>query len=322
MNIFITNYLSEPNESIVTLSAHYDLPMAKQNIAHFAKPMLPSVSPKDRAFNYGDGCFTTMYAKDARVFLFNQHIQRLARDAELISIELCVEALTQWLVLALGQLLAQTYQACAIKVVISRGEGGRGYDIPQAPSPLVLVSILPILDIKLLENQGEYYRFCVKPAVMQLSSQALLGGMKHLNRLDQILAKRELQQANCDDLLLSDQSGNLIEATAANIFFRVNQIWYTPEISSSGVSGVMRSAILEFMNKNGLVCKVKACLVTELSNADAVFLCNAIRFVIPVSHIQINKQTYDYNVSSPAKLRHDVYKWISFAHSLNLKGGE
>jgi 4-amino-4-deoxychorismate lyase len=216
-------------------------------------------------------------------------------------------------------MITKYHTAYAVKVVVSRGVGGRGYELPQHPSTSVVVSIFESNAIDSRKVQNDDYHYSVKRANMSLSSQPLLAGIKHLNRLEQVLAKRELMQYECDDLILCDQKGLIIEATAANIFYQKDGVWFTPEIINCGVRGVMRNAILTFFENEGLSYEIKQSPFTELLNADTIFLCNAIKFIIPVSIISVNHKTYRFDISHASTLAGSLYDWVSMQQSVRLE---
>jgi 4-amino-4-deoxychorismate lyase len=320
MNIVIASYLPESSHSIRTLNAKKDLSLAQQNLSPFTFTTEPEISIIDRAFNYGDGCFTTMYGEPSTVFLFEKHFQRLSRDCKKIDIDVCIDTLRQWVVLGLRNLLIKVSGAYAVKILVSRGIGTRGYDLPSNAISQVVVSIFPVTAVDSHGLVPDGYSFAVRQANMRLSSQLLLAGIKHLNRLEQVLAKRELQQSDCDDLLLCDQTGRLIEATAANIFYRKEGVWYTPDITNCGVSGIMRNAILAFMQNEGIHYQIKISLFSDLLDADAIFLSNAIKFVVPVSALLVSNKSYHYDVSIASVLRADLYEWMSIKDAYQYEG--
>lgn len=319
MNIFIASYLSETEQVVASSNAKADLLRAKSDIHAFHANGDSGISVKDRSMNYGDGCFTTIYAQENSVYLLPAHLQRLLRDCHKLGIEICTETIYQWLILGLNTMVTKSRNAFAIKILVSRGIGGRGYELPQSPNTQIVVTLFPVASLSLNDLNNEEYRFVVRQANMRLSSQALLAGIKHLNRLEQILAKRELQNSMVEDLLLCDQTGKLIEATASNIFYRKDGIWYTPDMGNSGVNGVMRDAILSFMQKEGLQHHIKIALFNDLFDAEAIFLCNAIRFIIPVSAIATGHKQYQYDVSSPRELLVNLYDYLSVHHVEKLK---
>jgi|GEM_PF-101321 4-amino-4-deoxychorismate lyase len=319
MNIVIANYLSESQFSIRALDAKQDLLAAQLDIGKFCvaadQALFTKVCLQDRAFNYGDGCFTTIYGESTQVFLLNEHLQRLARDCHKLSIGLCLNTLQAWLLLALKCMITKSHAAYAVKILVSRGVGGRGYELPTQLNTSVVVSISPC-QVSKPPGIQRGYEYTIKQANMTLSSQTLLAGIKHNNRLEQVLAKRELQQYDCNDLVLCDNTGILIEATAANIFYQKDGVWFTPQIMHCGVSGVMRDTVIAFFQSVGVRCEINASPFSELLNADAVFLCNAIKFIIPVSAIVLNDKEHPFTLWEVSALAFDLREWIGKHHKV------
>lgn len=313
INIFIASFLSESAPKHFSTVASRDSGIAKDKVSFSdsvgAKNL--GVSVLDRAVNYGDGCFTSIYCENGKVFILDQHLLRLEHDAHKLGIKFCTETLRHWLIKACESLLLDhKVPAIAIKILVSRGSGGRGYEPPIVPVPQIVISFYPTKKLNVYPHITNIYKYRVEIASMALSTQPLLAGIKHLNRLEQVFAKQELQTKKCDDLLLCDQNGNLIEATAANVFYLRNQTWITPEINNCGVSGVMRKCILEYFQIHKIPYEIRKTGIQDILDAESVFLCNAIKFVIPVASIETKGKTVNYNVSLGFQTLAAVYAWL------------
>jgi 4-amino-4-deoxychorismate lyase len=120
----------------------------------------------------------------------------------------------------------------------------------------------------------------------RLPVQPALAGIKHLNRLDQVMARREWSDDTVFDGLLMDATGALIESTVCNLFIRSGDQWLTPDLSRCGVAGVMRAWLLaEGLPALGYDPDVRDISLTQLLNAEAVFLCNSVRGIVPVTRL-------------------------------------
>lgn len=239
------------------------------------------LSLADRATQYGDGCFSTISVKQNQLELLNTHIQRLKHDCNALGIKF-----EQWL--ALEQTLKAEASAISegvLKVLISRGEGGRGYSPSGAMRAKAIISQHPW---PLHYTQWQQHGIVVGLAKLALSQQAALAGIKHLNRLEQVLIKQELVQTKRDDLLVCDNQGYLIEASAANLFWLHNKKWFTPLLDKAGVCGVMRGHILHFMQKNSQPVEQISARPDALREAEAVFICNALMKLVPVKQLVLN----------------------------------
>ena len=315
MNIVIVSYLPNAHHNIRSSDAKGDLTHAIKNLSEFViddqQPLITKDDLRDRALHYGDGCFTSMYGDNQGLFLFNEHLQRLARDCKKLSLDVCTDTIKAWTLLSTAYLLAGYEDTYAMKIIVSRGVGGRGYDLPENAQTSIMISLFECdFALDALAPTGEYC-FAVQQASMTLSSQPLLAGTKHLNRLEQVLAKRELAQYDCQDLVLCDASGFIIEATAANIFYLKDEVWFTPSVAASGVDGIMREAVLQYFSQQGIKCQICESPFSALANADAIFLCNAIKFVVPVSAVILNDKVYNKQMIQTLAIASNVYKWLS-----------
>lgn len=238
------------------------------------------VSIKDRALNYGDGFFSTMRCVHHTIELLDRHILRLRSDAMRLGFQI-----DNWDELV-EQLEATAHQGPAtsvIKVLISRGEGGRGYSSQTALSPTAIITqnVLP-------ENSSN---FKLSIAAGYLAEQPLLAGIKHLNRLEQILFKQQADELAVDDVLCLDIHQHIIETSSANIFWFKEGHWFTPKLTRCGVNGVYRQFLLDLFAEFNIVCGIGEYPLHDIVAADSVFICNAVRGLIPVSELQLPMRT-------------------------------
>ncbi|WP_052284453.1 aminodeoxychorismate lyase [Kluyvera genomosp. 1] len=234
-----------------------------------------TLAVNDRATQFGDGSFTTARIVEGRVQLLNAHIERLQQACERLSIRF-----SDWSVLAQEMSTLAVKQANGVlKVIISRGPGGRGYSGRTCDSPTRILSTFAA--------PAHYTQWKQRGVNLALSPVTLgrnpyLAGIKHLNRLEQVLIRSHLEQTDADEALVLDSDGWLTECCAANLFWRCGQNVYTPRLDSAGVSGIMRQFILTSLARSPYrVVEVNARL-TEISQADEVLICNALMPVVPV----------------------------------------
>jgi 4-amino-4-deoxychorismate lyase len=222
----------------------------------------------DRSFQYGDGLFTTIRVKGGKAMLWDLHLQRLVSGAKALLIHS----------FDTDELAAQVQQAISapdqvIKVLISRGQAGRGYSPQGIESPCCYISTAALPDYTTWQRQG--IRLGV--AGFKLAQQPALAGVKHNNRLEQVLIKAELAQSGVDELVVLDQSDAVIEVSAANLMFCKNGQWYTPVLDQTGVKGVMRQHLMAQLS----VTEGRYRLA-DLQQAEALLTCNALMGVVPV----------------------------------------
>ena len=226
----------------------------------------PTVS--DRSFQYGDGIFTTILVDDSRLMLWDFHWQRLAHSLQ----RLQMPALDEHSVKMQAE-QAITAKAQVIKVLVSRGQGGRGYSPAGFSQPLVYVTSSALPDYQQQRQHG--IRLGV--AELKLSMQPLLAGIKHTSRLETVLLKAEAEHSGFDDLLVCDQQGFITELCAANVFFKIKGRWCTPRLDQAGVAGIMRQWLLQqFDVQQG------SYPLSALEDATAIFASNALMGVVPV----------------------------------------
>jgi len=170
---------------------------------------------------------------------------------------------------------AITQAAQVVKVLISRGTGGRGYSCEGMMTPCIYVSSSVMPDYQKAQQQG----IRLGLATLQLAVQPLLAGLKHNNRLEQVLLKQELAIRPFDELLVLDQLGFVTEVSAANVLFFRAEHWYTPELKRAGVAGVMRKNIMQ----QTPITEVDWTL-DELQSVEAIAICNALMGIVPVKH--------------------------------------
>ncbi|MCY7294060.1 aminodeoxychorismate lyase [Alteromonas sp. a30] len=246
----------------------------------------------NRAVSYGDGCFTTAVWQDNTLQLKKEHLARLQQGCDQLHIVgFAPTTLESYLD---EHVIPQLTHDCVIKILVSIAAGGRGYQRPESPNIDVYITQHPMpKHYQMWQQQG------VKLGVssMPLAKQPKLAGIKHLNRLEQVLVKNQCL-GNVDDLIVLDSDGMMVEVSSANIFWRFGQQWYTPELYYCGVAGVVRGKILETQQRTLPVSVVRA-KPSVLLRADEVFICNSVMGLVPVNKICLNEQqSIDFDMVS------------------------
>lgn len=228
------------------------------------------IGPHDRAFNYGDGLFETLRIHGGRPVWWEAHWERLQHGAHVLGIATPDQ---DAVLAACAPLLAQSGDG-VLKLLLSRGAGGRGYALPEPAQPQLIVSrhALPAA----APEAGLHVRWCS----LRLAIQPLLAGLKHCNRLEQVLARAECDDPAIQEGLLCDAEGAATSAIAGNLFVLHGERWLTPLIDRAGVDGVCRQWLL--MHGIGHECRLSREMVDQ---ADAVFLCNSVRGILPVARL-------------------------------------
>lgn len=231
---------------------------------------LPSahVPTSDRGLAYGDGLFETLAVRGGRVLALGRHLDRLTRDAARLGLALPARHLFE---ADVAQVTAAAPDAAVIKIVVTRGDGGRGYRPPPTVPARRIVSLHAWPELPVDAAPLTVF-LCRHP----LSGNPITAGIKHLNRLDQVLASAEWPDAACFEGLMSDAAGRLVEGTRTNLFLVHGRRLITPQLATAGVAGIVREALLEHAPAVGCVVEERAVTVAEVTRADELFLTNSI----------------------------------------------
>lgn len=263
------------------------------------------VSPLDRGFAYGDGVFETCKILQGKIPLWHLHKERLLKSCEKLLIPVAIDLVEAQLASLIASLAATDSANAVVKITVTRGQGGRGYRIPDATLPTIVIGVFPAANYpQSYFSDGVTVRICNQ----RLSCNPSLAGLKHLNRLEQILARSEWQDDAIAEGVLLDTHGNVIETVFSNIFLIKNGELFTPDLSEAGVAGVMRRFIIETLAPQAsLNVHVKHLTITDLLTADAVFLCNSIYGIWPVQQI-LGEQTQVFNTHVLTVKLHNLLK--------------
>ena len=237
----------------------------------------------DRGTAYGHGLFETMLFSAAVVPLWQRHSSRLVADAPVLGLSISQISLDDNLAKFIDLLERQAQSSGIIKLTVTAGSGGRGYASPANLAPQIICQFSPLPD-KLEQPRRE--GVVITQCQYSLPANPVLAGIKHLNRLDQVLARSEWADEYADGLMYS-QEGMLIETTCANIFIKTaSDGWITPKLDQAGVRGVMRGLLLqELFAKTGLPVSEGEISRQQLATASELFICSSIRGLLPVTAI-------------------------------------
>ncbi|WP_024684433.1 aminodeoxychorismate lyase [Pseudomonas syringae] len=233
-----------------------------------------ALSLKDRGLAYGDGLFETIAVKAGQPLLLERHLQRLESGCAHLSI-----ATDHALIRAEMTRFAAELGDGVMKLILTRGDSQRGYaPAPNAQSRRILQGGPAPAYPGAHAEQGVRLFACQT----RLAEQPLLAGLKHLNRLEQVLARSEWSDSEHAEGLMRDMSGRLIEGVYSNLFLVSQGRLLTADLSRCGVAGVMRAELLDQVPKLGLAVDIRDLHMSDLESADEVFLCNSVYGVWPV----------------------------------------
>ena len=232
----------------------------------------------DRGLLYGDGLFETIAVRAQAPCLWSAHLARLKRGAERLGIP-CPDP---ELLRAEADALLIGVDAGVLRITLTRGQGGRGYRPPPRPEPtriLALYSTTP--DYGRWREQGANLTLC--RAV--LGTNPLLAGIKHLNRLEQILARAEWDDPEIIDGVMTDSQGQVICGTMSNLFLCGDNGIETPAVDRCGVAGTVRALVLRQAAVLGIPASEADVPLTALARARGLFLTNALLGPVPVARV-------------------------------------
>ncbi len=238
------------------------------------------VDTEDRGLHYGDGLFETILLTNGKLQYWDEHYFRLQQSSQYLKIK-CPDK--RWFEQKLIPFF-KLKKSLVVKIMITRGSGGRG---------------LKWLD-KLQENIYIFhYDFQLSSVIQQvkmytseitLPKYKLLAGLKHLNRLDYVLATEALSHKNeFHDALLLDTKGRVIETIINNIFFVIEGQLCTPKLNESGVRGILRGLVIKQMKAEGKKVKIAKFNLKALKTASEIFICNSVQGIRPVIVLDTTK---------------------------------
>lgn len=210
--------------------------------------------------------------------LWPRHWRRLTTDLQRLSIPAPTAELHVFLLDC-----CRGVEGGLLKLIVTRGEGGRGYLPSETAEPVIIVSLHP-----LPYYETDYSRAGISIGIssLRLGHSSLLAGMKHLNRLEQVLVRQHLQVAGYLEGIVLDQDDLVVEAAFSNICIVADNVLKTPLLDNAGVAGVMRGWILENAATQGLSAVECPLTLAEVLRADEVFLCNSVNGLWPVTAIE------------------------------------
>ncbi len=250
-------------------------PLPKYLVNGESKAVIPV---SDRGLQYGDGLFETIEVIDSRPVFLDAHLQRLDSGCQ----RLQIPSPDKKVLLAEVRQLCANQKTAVLKIILSRGSGGRGYLPPEALNPSRIISLHPKPDYP-----DHFYESGVNTRVCQtrLGINPLLAGIKHLNRLEQVMARLEWHDQAINEGIMLDIENHVVEGVMTNVFLVKNSVITTPVIHGAGVKGIVRQIVILLAEKQGIKLTEEKITLDELLNSDEIFLTNSIVGIWPVKTI-------------------------------------
>lgn len=229
----------------------------------------------DRGLAYGHGVFETLPLIAGEPRLWQAHMARLERGCERLGIPF--DGVESAFAADLKQIAGG--ERAILKLMVTCGSGGRGYLPPEAVSVRRIVQCLPWPDYpSTLAEEG----ICAHLCFTRLALNPYLAGLKHLNRLEQVLARREWRNPDIREGIVQSLGGYVVEGTMSNLFWVSRGQVYTPDLSECGVEGVMRNHLLDRLRELSVPVSLGYYDLDALLDADEVFFCNSLIGIWPL----------------------------------------
>ncbi len=239
------------------------------------------VSAFDRGLQYGDGLFETIAVRDSAPLLFEHHLRRLAEGCR----RMRLPEPDPTLLTGEARTLCDDAPRAVLKIIVTRGPGRRGYRIAtdETPASTRIVMRLPAPPVATEDyRHGVALRLCET----RLGANPALAGIKHLNRLEQVLARAEWDDPEIREGLMMDREGAVIEGTMSNLFIVSAGKLRTPALGDCGVAGILRAQVLETAAALGIAAAETRLLPGDVGAADEAFVCNSLIGVVPVRRFE------------------------------------
>lgn len=239
------------------------------------------VSAVDRGLQYGDGVFETVAVAGGVPLLWARHAERLRAGCVALGFAPPDPAVLE----REAQVVCAGAARAVLKCIVTRGAGGRGYR-SEAPAPTRVMSLWPWPDYPAEYGCTGIEMFL---CATRVARGPRLAGIKHLNRLEQVLARNEWGDGYAEGLMLDD-AGHVVEGTMSNVFVAVQDGLITPTIEEAGVRGIMRACAIECAHARGIPVREEKLPLGVLKQAQEMFMTNSVIGVWPVR--RFNQREY------------------------------
>ncbi len=241
----------------------------------------------DRGFSFGDGLFETLLIRGGRALFLDLHLLRFQYGCARLFLPDCTDRL-QRDILAFCASLPPEHHWAALRATVTRGAGPRGYAPPPEPAPRIVLEATPLARDCLVQLPPAR----LVEAQHTVPLQPSLAGIKHLNRLDQVLIAREARSAAADDALVYDSAGRLVSSGNANVFLVIGGELHTPLLEDAGITGTRRQLVChEWASALGLDVRIGVLDRGHVQRSAALFLTNSLVGVRAVG--QLGERTFE-----------------------------
>jgi 4-amino-4-deoxychorismate lyase len=243
-----------------------------------------SVTVDDRGLIYGDGLFETIKVVAGKPEFVDLHLNRLKLAAARLSINYDALALKD----DVATLLHDADHG-VLKIILTRGQSGRGYKADASVEANRILSLgIASQDYSAQQSKGVHVKVCDT----RLGINPQLAGLKHLSRIENVLARSEWDDPAIAEGLMLDTFGNVVEGTMSNVFFVKDNMLFTPDIHRCGVAGIIRQLIVDKLASSiDIECVVQDLSLNDFLHAQEIFICNSLIGVVPVKAIGCHRKS-------------------------------
>jgi len=234
-----------------------------------------SISVTDRGLQFGDGIFETIRIHQGKPVWWQQHMDRLLdgchrlRFADIPDVDTLQQEVTA---------LASDCVAGVLKIIITRGYSNSGYATPADTPANRILFLTPGMRHQSRAGQGIVMGVCSQ----RLAGHDSLSGIKHLNRLEQVIARLQCQAEGWDEGVMLDDQGTVIEGTMSNLFIWREDHLLTPSLQKTGFKGLCREIIIALAAENGITVEQTKLQLEDLTNSSGIFVTNSLIGIWPV----------------------------------------
>jgi len=245
-----------------------------------------SIDLQDRGLHYGDGLFETIAVINEQPLCLDKHLQRLLSGCARLELNFDDVAILESEINS----ICKNIDRAILKITVTAGIGGRGYNRSSSElKPTRLLAIHPWPEYPdNYSSEGIQVHLCSS----RLGHNPGLAGIKHLNRLEQVLARNEWDDTNTMEGLMLDIDDNVIEGTMSNLFIILpDKKLFTADVSLCGIEGIIRQYILDNCAEFNYTSDVKKLSLEDVYAASEMFFCNSVAGIMPVRQLEDHKFT-------------------------------
>ena len=239
-----------------------------------------TVPADDRGLQYGDGVFETILVRNGVPRFIGMHRDRLRRGLTQLGIQFSAGKILDD---EIARAVALAPPLAVLKIIVTRGSARRGYAPPANSEARRIVSLWPTTP---LADNLVGHGVNLGVARLRLPQPSPFAGLKHLNRLENVMAARDINAGAEFDALLLDTSERLVSGASSNVFLVKGGGILTPRVDRVGVTGVMRQVVLREAPRLGIAAREQDLTLDDARSADGMFITNARIGVVPVQRVR------------------------------------